>query len=183
MNRRLRQGLVTLAVPGLLLGTLAVPVAVAAESTAMVPVSIAPCEGEAPICNPPVHIPVSTAGVLRVSVAVDGTVCSGVTVLVSVDEALEASVSVAPGGSTGQLDLGPVSPGAHTVSVEAEVPIVPGCDFRAWSGSVSITTSGVAAGNQASVGPGGSATVSTIVAGANLAGIRATLTRSGSASN
>ena len=102
MNRRWRRTLVALALPALLLGAWPVPVALAAETTTEVPVAIASCEGEAPICNPPVHIPVATAGVLRASVAVDATVCTGVTILLSVDGTLAASVVVAPGGSTGE---------------------------------------------------------------------------------
>jgi hypothetical protein len=182
MNRRFRRAVAALAIPALLIAGTPAPVAFAAETTTTIPVAIAPCEGEAPICNPPVHVPVATAGVLRASVAIDASVCAGVTILLSVDGALAASVPVAPGGSTGDQDLGPVSAGAHTLSIEAEVPFLVTCDSRAWSGVATITTSGVAAGDRADVGPGGSATVSTVVAGSpHLAGITATLDRSSTA--
>lgn len=161
----------------------AVPGAVAAtETTTTVNVGVVPCEGEIPLCNPGQHFTVTTGGTLRAEVTADAGNCTDITVLLSVDGAIGfTSEPVAPNGSTGVADLGPVSPGTHTLSVEAELPDS-ACDVRGWAGTLTITTAGVAASDVAVVAPGASATVSTAVSGSpRPAGITATLYRSASA--
>jgi hypothetical protein len=155
------------------------PVA-AAETTTLIAVGVASCEGEVPQCDPAQHIGVTTAGTLRAEVTTADTNCAAITVILSIDGAAAfTSDAVAPGASTGPADLGPVSPGAHTLSVEARVPLSISCDSRGWSGILSITTAGVADDDVAIVAPGRSATVSTAVTGSpRPAGITATLFRS-----
>jgi hypothetical protein len=158
------------------------PVA-AAEATTSIAVGVASCGGEVPQCDPDQHVAVTTAGTLRAEVTTADTNCAAITVILSIDgAAVFTSDAVAPGASTGPADLGPVSPGAHTLSVEARVPLSISCDSRGWSGILSITTAGVADNDVAIVAPGGSATVSTAVTGSpRPAGITATLYRSASA--
>jgi hypothetical protein len=155
----------------------------AAESTTTPPVGVAPCEGEVPLCNPAQHFTVTTDGALSAEVVADTGNCVPIVVRFAVDgtPAFE-SEAVAPGASTGVAALGPVTAGTHTLSVEADVPLGVNCDFRAWSGTLSVTTSGIAATDVAFAGPGDVVTVSTAVFGSpRPPGITATLTRSGAA--
>lgn len=179
-----RRALVATLVTLQIIAAAAAPVGAAAtETTTSINVGVVPCEGEIPLCNPARHFTVTTDGTLRAEVAADAGNCVAVTVVLSVDGAVGfRSEPVAPSASTGAVDLGPVSPGTHTLSVEAEVPIGIGCDTRGWAGTLTITTSGVADSDVAVVAPGGSATVSTAVGGSpRPAGITATLYRSASA--
>lgn len=155
----------------------------AAQSTATYPMSISPCEGEAPLCNPAQHFTVTTDGALGAEVVASASNCTAIVVRFAVDGVTAfTSGEVAPGASTGAANLGPVAAGTHTLSVEAEVPVVSGCDPRGWSGTLNVTTSGVAASDVALVGPGDVVTVTTEVFGSpRPAGITATLTRSASA--
>jgi hypothetical protein len=146
-------------------------------------VGIAPCEGEVPICNPAQHFSVTTDGALSAEVvaSLDNCVAIGVRLAVDGVQRFE-SQDVEPGSSTGVAELGPVTPGTHTLSVEADVPNGLNCDstsVRSWSGTLQVTTSGVAATDVAFVSPGSVVTVSTEVLGSpRPAGITATLTRS-----
>ena len=99
-----------------------------------------------PICNPAQHFTVTTDGALSAEVVADADNCTAIVVRFAVDGAPAfESEGVAPGASTGVAELGPVTAGTHTLSVEADVPISFSCDFRAWSGTLAVTTSGVAA--------------------------------------
>jgi hypothetical protein len=141
------------------------------------------CEGEVPLCNPAQHFSVTTDGALSAELVADAGNCTTIDVRFAVDGGPPtASESVPPGGGTGATALGPVAPGTHTLSLEVDVPITLGCDFRAWAGTLSVTTSGVAATDTAFAGPGDIVTVSTAVSGSpRPAGIAATYTRSGAA--
>jgi hypothetical protein len=125
---------------------------------------------------------VTTDGALTADVAVSFT-CLGTEVEFRVDgTSAFTSDPVPAGGSTGVVDLGPVAPGTHTLTVAAVVPLSVECDLFAWSGTLSVTVDGVLDDDVAFVAPGGVATVSTAVAGSpRPAGITATLTRSASA--
>ena len=151
----------------------------AAQSTTNYPVGVANCEGESPICNPAQHFTVTTDGALSAEVVADADNCTAIVVRVAVDGAPAfESEGVAPGASS-VAELGPVTAGTHTISVEADVPISFSCDFRAWSGTLAVTTSGVAASDVAFAGPGDVVTVSTALLGfPRPAGITATLSRS-----
>ena len=154
----------------------------AAQSTTNYPVGVANCEGESPICNPAQHFTVTTDGALSAEVVADADNCEDTAIVVrfAVDGAPAfESEGVPPGASTGVAELGPVTAGTHTLSVEADVPTSFSCDFRAWSGTLAVTTSGVVATDTAFAGPGDVVTVSTVVLGSpRPAGITATLSRS-----
>jgi hypothetical protein len=160
----------------------AVPlVAGAAETT--YPVGTACATGVFPACEPAQEFTITTGGALSAEVNVTFT-CPTAVLRFSVDGALlHTSDPVAIGGSTGTVDLGPVTPGTHTLTIGADLPLLISCDERTWTGVLTVTTSGVAASDAATVAPGEMATVSTIVAGSTLGGVRATLFHSQAATS
>jgi hypothetical protein len=116
--------------------------------------------------------PVTTAGALSAEVTVTYT-CSTAVVRFRVDDTLVfTSELLSIGESTDVVDLGPVTPGTHTLRVEADAG---GggleCDSPAWEGILSVTTSGVTDHDVAFVNPDHHDTVS-------VPGITATLDRS-----
>ena len=122
----------------------------AGAATAEYPVGVSSCEGEAPLCNPAQHFEVTTEGALGAELAADPDNCTGIVMRFAVDGVTGfESQGVAPGASTGVAELGPVPPGTHTLSVEADVPIGVFCDFRSWAGTLLVTTSGTAAADVA----------------------------------
>jgi len=120
--------------------------------------------------------PVTTDGTLTVEVAVQST-CVSTIVGFSVDGADPVTSNPVPvGGTTGVVDLGPVTPGTHTLTVGGSVTGAIQCDSLSWSGTLSVTTAGVSDDDVAIVPPGGDDTVSTVVTGSpRPAGIRARL--------
>ena len=90
---------------------------------------------------------IQTLGVLQVEYRAAATHCSDVRMHFLVDGAeLALSGFVTPGASTGFFNVGPVSPGAHTVSLQAEGR-VGGCNtgqLAGWGGTTSITVSAAA---------------------------------------
>jgi hypothetical protein len=161
---------------------------ITAGAVSGIPVGNSACEGEAPLCNPAQHFTVTTDGALGAELVADVGNCVAIAVRFAVDGGPEtASASVPPGGSTGSTALGPVAPGTHTLSLAVDVP--PGginCDSisaRSWSGTLWVTTSGVAAADAGLAHAGGDiVTVSTAVTGSpRPAGITATLTRGATA--
>lgn len=159
-------------------GAMIDPVA-AAESTAVYSVGTSCSLDVVPACEPAQDFVVSTDGALAAEVTVTNS-CGSPIVRFAVDGVpVAASDPVAIGGSTGKLVLGPVTPGTHTLTVGADVPLLTNCDARLWAGTLAVTNSGVAASDVAFVAPGGTRTVSTVVAGSpRPAGVRATLFRS-----
>jgi hypothetical protein len=145
--------------------------ALAAESTVTHPVG-GSCSTQCPVQD----FHVTTDGVLRAAVAVELT-CVSTTVQFSVDGGAPiASNPVPSGGTTGAMDLGPVSPGTHTLTVGGNVTGAIQCDSLSWSGTLTVTTAGVSDDDVAIVPPGGDDTVSTVVTGSpRPAGIRARL--------
>jgi hypothetical protein len=156
----------------------------ATAATASFPVGTACSLDVFPACEPAQDFIVTTDGALSAEVVASAGNCSAITVRFAVDGMQKAELEgVAPGGSTGIAEFGPVTPGTHTLTVQADVPLPLNCDLRIWSGTLTVTTSGVAASAVATVPPGGTATVSTVVAGSGLAGVRATLFRSQAATS
>ena len=166
-----------LAMAGLM--ALAFGMPAAAQSTVSFPVGTVCDTAVLPACEPAQDFAVTTDGALSAEVDVT-TACAAVTVRFAVDGVpLPPTDPVAAGGTTGQIDLGPVAPGSHTLTVGADVPLLFGCDERLWTGTLTVTTSGIAATDVAFAGPGDVVTVSTVVLGSpRPAGIAATLTRS-----
>jgi hypothetical protein len=87
------------------------------------------------------------------------------------------------GGTTGVMDLGVVTPGAHDLIVKGQVTGFL-CDTVLWSGTLSVPKPGVAADDDVLVPQGGAGSASTAVTGSpRPAGIAATLFHYGAAAN
>jgi hypothetical protein len=90
----------------------------------------------------------STAGLLLVQYNASAGHCSDVRVHILVDGTERAlSAFLAPGQSSGFLNVGPVAPGAHVVALQAEGR-VGGCNagfLLNWGGTAQVTVDGVAA--------------------------------------
>jgi hypothetical protein len=173
------------------ISTLVAAVLVAAGSISTAPASaatfdvgVSPCSLDSELaCEPAQDFAVTTDGALAAEVVTSASNCRAIVVRFSVDGApVFTSEGVAPGASTGVVNLGPVTPGTHTLTVGADVAATLLCDFRAWSGTLTVTGSGIVADDVAFAGPGDVVTVSTAVSGSpRPAGIAGTLTRSGTA--
>src|SRR5262249_37635616 len=91
-----------------------------------------------------------------------------------------ASGVLAPGQGTGVHDFGPVAAGVHQVGVQAE-GVLGGCNpgsLAIWSGTLSVTVSGVTEADAAVAAPGDSVSVSTVVGGSPApAAVEASYTR------
>ena len=101
---------------------------------------------------------VNTLGVLQVEYTTLGTHCSDVRMHFLVDGVERALSNFIPAGtSTGFFNVGPVTPGAHTVALQAEGR-VGGCNtgqLSGWGGTTSITVTAAAAAPAAEIpGPG-----------------------------
>ena len=105
--------MVTAILTAALIGAVPVPVA-AAETTTDIPVSTS-CGATLP-CDLAQDVEVTTDGTLRAKVTLAAGNCSSIVVRLSVDGALAfTSDPVEPGGSTSEVNLGPVEPGTHTL--------------------------------------------------------------------
>lgn len=151
----------------------------AAAGTATHPVGTFCALDVFPACEPAQDFAVTTDGALSAEVTVTAT-CLSADVRFAVDGGPPvASGPLAPGESTGVVNLGPVTPGTHTLTVGADVASSIDCEARSWSGTLNVTTTGVSGEAVAFVLPGETATVSTVVAGSpRPAGVAATLFRS-----
>lgn len=117
---------------------------------------------------------VSSAGTLLVQYNASAGHCSDVRVRILVDGVERGMTAfLAPGQASGFVDVGPVSPGAHTLALQGEGR-VGGCNTGAlvgWGGTADVTTSLAAAPAAAAVpGPGLLATLLAFAAGALLLG-------------
>jgi hypothetical protein len=120
----------------------------------VIPDFIVSCTSTGELCDPPFFVSVETGSVLQVQYFVRPTHCGSVRVGLLVDGTLEATSDFLgwPGApapfselalDTGLVDLGPVSPGAHVVGVQAEGQ-VGGCNtgqLDNWGGSLRVLTS------------------------------------------
>ena len=107
------------------------------------------CIGTGLLCEPAFERAVTTSGILKVHYQVPASHCGPVKLHLFVDgQAVETVGPLGPPGSanpmeTGLLDLGPVEPGTHTVSLQAE-GIPGGCiedQHYSWGGDVRIVVS------------------------------------------
>lgn len=118
--------------------------AATAQTTTSYPVS-ATCTGGGQLCNNIANVSVTTTGLLQAQFTLGSFACSNVAIHFLVDGTQVAVTGfVAPGGSSGFFNLGPVSAGAHTVGLQAE-GTVGGCNvgtLGSWGGTVQITTAG-----------------------------------------
>lgn len=96
------------------------------------------------LCDPSVAVTVWTEGRLIVAFNASAGHCSSVIAHVRLDgEERFTSPPLGAGEGTEPRDLGPVAPGAHVVSVQAE-GVVGGCNaggLGAWSGTLDFTLS------------------------------------------
>ena len=99
------------------------------------------CTGNGQDCENTFDGSVETCGLLMVEYIASPNHCSQVGIRISVDGALTAiTPPVDPGQSTALFDLGPVSPGEHTFSLEA-YGVLGGCNVGAlgqWAGTLRV---------------------------------------------
>jgi hypothetical protein len=128
-------------------GAAATGTALAQTSTASYPVA-ATCSGGGQLCNNVAAINVTTGGVLQAQYISSGAgACSSIRIHWLVD-GTEVAVTgfVAPAGSSGFSNLGPVSAGPHVLGLQAEGQ-VGGCNvgtLGSWDGTAQVTTSSLA---------------------------------------
>ena len=117
------------------------PVAGSPEAlvTTAYPVDITCSPAAGQLCDPPFSTSLSSADILRVGFTASPAHCSSITVDFFLDGFLVfTSDPLGPGDSTPPLDLGPVIPGTHVLSLQA-TGIVGGCNtgtLAAWSGTL-----------------------------------------------
>ena len=144
--------------------------AAAQTSTTTYPSIGVACAGSGQLCTPPLDIFVSTTGLLQASYTASAGHCSNVKMRFLVDGGeVAASGFLAPGASTGTVDLGPVSPGQHTLGLQGEGE-VGGCNSGTlgnWAGSATVTVGIAVRGSPVAVpGPGIVATTIAFLLGA-----------------
>lgn len=120
----------------------------------VIPDFIVSCTSTGEVCDPPLLVPLETGSVLQAQYFVRPTHCASLRVQFSVDGVPVATSDFLgwPGApfpfsdlalDTGLVDLGPVSPGAHELGVQAEAQ-VGGCNsgqLSDWGGSLRVVTS------------------------------------------
>jgi hypothetical protein len=124
--------------------------------------------GTPELCAPIPTVPLPTDGVLQVEFAASTGHCANVIAHLLVD-GVERSVSGAlpPGESTGVQDFGPIAAGVHAVGVQAE-GVVGGCNsgsIASWSGTLTLTLTGITEADAAVAAPGDAVSISTVVNG------------------
>lgn len=117
------------------------------------------CVGKSQKCSPPylVQVKVDTPSLLKVQYAVPSSHCSSVRLRIRDDALITGKETITdflgwPAGpanlpmSTGELDLGRVSSGAHTFAIQAEGQLG-GCNkegyLASWGGTLRIVTTPV----------------------------------------
>ena len=119
----------------------ATPAATANAASAPIALSVVSCaDSTKQLCAPAAVVTVWTEGALTVDFTASPGHCSAMIAHVSLDDGAVTRVSekLDPGVATGPIDLGPVAPGEHVVSIQAE-GVVGGCNSGGvanWSGSI-----------------------------------------------
>jgi hypothetical protein len=115
--------------------------------TTSYPISIT-CTSAGQLCTPVFSVAVSTTGVLQAAYTASPLHCSNVRVHFLVDSVdIAQTPFLTPGQSSAVFNLGPVTPGSHTVGFQAE-GTVSGCNtgtLAAWGGTGQVTVSQVSA--------------------------------------
>ena len=120
---------------------------------ALIPDFVVTCTSTGQLCDPAFSVSGEIGSVLQVQYFVRSTHCSSLRVHLFVDGTLKVTTGFLgwPGApspfaelplDTGLVDLGPVSPGAHLISVQAEGQ-VSGCNVGkplSWGGSLKVLT-------------------------------------------
>lgn len=79
------------------------------------------CTGGGQLCSPPFTTSVTTTGLLQLSYTASAGHCSDVRIHFIVDGVERAlSAFLTAGQSSGLFDVGPVTPGTHTITLQAE---------------------------------------------------------------
>jgi len=114
-----------------------------AQSTTNYPIAIT-CTSSGQLCTPIFSVTVSTAGVLQAAYTASPGHCSNLRVHFLVDGIdIAQTPFLSPGQSSAIFNLGPVTPGSHTVGFQAE-GTVSGCNtgtLAAWGGTGQVTVS------------------------------------------
>ena len=124
------------------------PAATPNAATAPIALSVQQCtDTTKQLCEPAAVVTVWTEGALTVDFTASPGHCSAMIAHVSLDDGAVTRVSAQldAGASSGVLDLGPVTPGPHVISIQGE-GVVGGCNsggISSWSGSVVL---GITAG-------------------------------------
>ena len=119
----------------------------------VIPDFVVTCTSTGQLCDPPLSVSGEIGSVLQAQYFVRSTHCSSLRVHLFVDGTLKVTTGFlgwvgAPSPfaelplDTGLVDLGPVSPGAHLISVQAEGQ-VSGCNVGkplSWGGSLKVLT-------------------------------------------
>ena len=140
----------------------------AGAQTSSVPIAIT-CTSAGQLCSPTFTTPVTTSGLLQVSVTMSASGCSNVAAHLLVDS-VEVAVTpfLTPGQTSATFTLGPFTPGTHTLGVQGEGQLG-GCNtgtLGSWGGSVQITVAAPAAITVPVPAPGLIATALVFLAGA-----------------
>ena len=131
-------------------GATAAPAPAATPNAASAPIalSVQQCtDTTKQLCEPAAVVTVWTEGALTVDFTASAGHCSPMIAHLSLDDGTVTRVSAEldAGASSGPLDLGPVTPGAHVIAIRAE-GVVGGCNtggVSSWSGSIVL---GITAG-------------------------------------
>ncbi|HEX3508156.1 MAG TPA: hypothetical protein VHW94_07175 [Candidatus Dormibacteraeota bacterium] len=106
-----------------------------------VAVTCSPASGQ--LCNPPYSTPVSSADIVEVQFTAASTNCSAITLDFQMDGFdVYTSDQLGPGDITPVVDVGPVLPGTHTLTVQA-TGVTGGCNvgtLTSWGGSLTVWT-------------------------------------------
>lgn len=116
------------------------------------------CVGGSQLCTPAFSTSVSTTGLLRLSYTASPGHCSDVRIHFLVDGVERAlSAFLAAGQASGEFDVGPVTAGTHTITLQAEGRVA-GCNVGSlanWGGTAqAIVAQDNAAAAAAVPGPG-----------------------------
>jgi hypothetical protein len=109
-------------------------------------------DGKSELSSSDYRISIKSDGILKIKYLAPRSHCSSIKIHFGVDGAQKSvSEPVRPGDTTGYVDLGPVSPGDHIVSLRGE-GIAGGCNsgtITSWGGSAIVETSGQSQDNAA----------------------------------
>jgi hypothetical protein len=110
-------------------------------TTYSVAVACSPASGQ--VCNPVFETSITSADILRLQFTAASTGCSSVTLDFQVDGFdVYFSDQLAPGDSTPAVDVGPVIPGTHVLTVQA-TGVEGGCNvgtLASWGGTLTVLT-------------------------------------------
>ncbi len=101
-----------------------------------------------PVCNPPFSQSFTTTSLFKINYSAPTAHCGAITLHVALDSTFKqlTTGAVGPGGTTGDIDLGPVSAGSHKLDLRASgVPVPGGCipadgSLTQWTGTLLVYT-------------------------------------------